>query len=539
VIVAVNPLQERLSSCLAQHDGLYVTYTIIPNDVGSKLELSVTHATGQVGTLNVGASWEEQGIAANFFDAAILISAFGNQTPEQFIPEVGRLLAPEGYLFFIGPLPSTDHSKDAKVALHSMLSPLSFACLAQTYIIGEQERVYAEAIRESNGSLYSPEMDVMVKYSAQGVSHLQECLNSLSATSSLTVWITAKCGIDSDELVGISRVLRKEYPNWDVKAVIYPASWSQEEVGPMLASLPKGLIGDNEFTLTEQGEVLVPRLIRIPPVITRDPPSTTLATAPSLASRVEIQHAISVEGVDAFFGTVGQKTVLGLAREVVAPCTVLVDSASIYTCTERKQIPSTGILQLLPGILVSVLGPSLELFLQPERLQTSKVLLTHPTSWITMVVQLFYEALGLDVITFQPGDTPSSISFCGNGMFYDVIISGYKERGANQLLSLLLRQGGRLFRYASEDTSLARIVHEEPTLVGTALRVAFERISDNGIDTGRLFPKLYQLEEPIRLAQFSDIFKSDRSYVLLGGLGSLGPHVVQWMYEVSKPEISC
>jgi hypothetical protein len=495
------------------------------------LEFVAGRATGQVGTLNLDTPWGEQGIASSFYDAAILLNPVVNGDPEQIVSEVSRLLAPEGHLLLLDQTTPEDQASAIVALWKSSLSRLSFTSMAQAHIAREDEAIYIEAIRGSTKPLLNESADTVIEYCAGAPVGLQQSLKELDPANPHTIWAMAKAGIDSNELVGIARVLRKEYPRWDVKTINYPRSISKEVAENMLFVLPDSLSGDAELTFTQQGEVFVPRLVSIPSPASRSSTLSTITNVPARATEIIIRHAILTEGVAVFHGKMGGQTILGLSPEIVAAGTALVDSASLYICPEDIRVSPDNILHLLPGLVVSVLAPSLGLFLQPKQLRTSKILLTHSSSLIARTVRSFYSALELHVVAVEE-QSPLTISRSYADESFDIIISGYEDKGSNQMLSLLLKPGGHSFQYASDANSLKSIVRDEPALAGTALRVAFEIMTEDHIDMQRLLRDSEHLNGFIQPSRRSNVFRSDKTYLLLGGLGSLGPHVVKWMYEV-------
>ncbi|KAJ7619690.1 hypothetical protein FB45DRAFT_931421 [Roridomyces roridus] len=358
--------------------------------------------------------------------------------------------------------------------------------------------------------LFDEETNFVFHYRLGNEADLQWDLGGLNPEQELSVFIFATQGADANAGLGLARSLRREYPFWTLYFVSFPAKLSAVERKQRLYSLGAHLRDELDLFVTLCGEVEVPRLVPLSASFPKaiSDPALDLELG---QTRVQIRAALTYPGYSSFAACSKGVLMLGLAPSFSSD-SIFQTIASDATIA----IPYAPRLDALPGVVAALLAiPGLRS--GANLIRPMSVLLTHAdTSIGAAVSQIFADFPVLRVSTTTTDSSLLYLLRLGVGSF-DLVVSGHEPTGEYaQILGLLVRPGnGKLFLWHSE---LARVVQEEPETVGVALRVAE--------DLGYL-QRLDRQHLPSNDVTPNDrvLFRSDKTYLLVGGLGHIGAHV--------------
>jgi hypothetical protein len=210
-------------------------------------------------------------------------------------------------------------------------------------------------------------------------------------------------------------------------------------------------------------------------------------------------------------------------------CRATIDLGS--ACIIPSNTAFQNLVDRVPGIVISVLAPGLSTFNRSHRLRSLSVLVTHCGTIIGSTVCQIYSREGVKLSRTSQDVSILDLSRMGRGSF-DLVISGYDDNAHAQVLRTLLRpSSGKLFLWHRE---LLRMLREEPCSIGEALRVAISRdflqnFSSVGDAPTSLDLNVYVDPQSVPLGA---VFHADKTYIILGGIGSLGAAVALFMAQV-------
>ncbi|KAF8205835.1 acyl transferase domain-containing protein [Mycena galopus ATCC 62051] len=365
----------------------------------------------------------------------------------------------------------------------------------------------------------------------------------LNPTQSLDIWILATEGPDAAAGLGLTRSLRREYLFWKIRFVSFPGTFSEEQRSRYLAALPLCMESESDIIISPIGEPLVPRLAPLLAVMEVSTPPKTPYLHQDLGpdrALLDIHRSFAYSQFSAVFGSVIQvhpdvqectagSLLVGLQRQTAEGISAI-DLASMYILPAEISFPHPD-LDLIPGILTSVLAlPGLAPPEQHRRAKTLSILVTHSDTVIGSTICGIYSREGLKFSQVKEDAPLLELARMGREGF-DLIISGYVEKTHTQVLRTLLRRvTGRVFLWLEE---LPRILQQDPHSIGDALDVAFSRgyhqaacLSTSVSLVPYVSNAVTSLEGPPRAS-----FDPEKTYVILGGIGSLGSRIALYMVQ--------
>lgn len=359
---------------------------------------------------------------------------------------------------------------------------------------------------------------------------MQLFVKALDPTRTFDVWIAAEDGRDTYAARGLVRSLHHEYPAWSLHFISFPTSYAQDQQWEgVFRNLPLDIRAEDEVVVSSTGEYLVPRMSLIPPV--HDKIQPTKNTASSFRMQV-ISSAPQIASVTSFVGRVEEsvlgghtmkKFALGVTEHPI-DSEFGVDRTSVYFHhgEENWDQFAAGI----GGLIVAPLALGISTF--ENRLGECgrlHILLTHSKSDIGKVVLRLYEKRGVKVTAVD------SIDIVGLSRLridcFDAIVSGHSSRDFLEVARLFTRNGtGQVYSWSQGERSLPELVKKNPAVLGEALR------SSLAAEYHDFIPVPPIRVAPLQSGSSEQLFRGNKSYLLLGGIGSLGPHIALWMYQV-------
>ncbi|KAK0195634.1 putative polyketide synthase [Armillaria mellea] len=488
-------LQTSMSAICQAFPEIYVKYFL--NGGKEFLQLPSSMTTGRIGTMDFDNPVEYQGLEESSFDVIILTDT-PSSTATSVIASVSKLLIPGGYTFlFLGPLPSGATSSTVNKLEKDLLATNTTICSSQE--CGLDDGSYMSIVAQYHPSMTGPplfdnEKSLRFAYRHGDEIQLQRYLAQLNLSSPYDIWITAEEGRDGDEATGLVRVLQREFPAWSIRVATH----------------------ETEICFSREGNPFVPRLVSVPsPNIMRKEGGEAMMSSDDCCVRIRVLHYVSHSGgIIAFSGTISSGNtpfaspgtiVVGITDKSPSEEYLVVDQlrvARIPDSTDCKGDFGT-LLLMLPGLVVAALVPSLITFGKTERFKQH------------LPPDVPFLGIKNDVDTFE-------LLQQGERGQFDLIITGHTDLAFLQIAQLLLKKGrGKLFSWSSGSTALKTMLSTEPWSISDALYAGLDIAARYGISTSTLDPQHTS----------RSLFRSDRLYVLLGGIGSLGPHIALWMYQ--------
>lgn len=456
---------------------------------------------------------------------------------------LSHILLPNGMFILI---------EDPQSSSAAYLSPLVKAVFQETNLDVWEALDSALAIRGFSfplsvcSPLFVKTSSYLYHYCSGQATNVQRYLGNVQFAEKADIWMTTAEGPDADEASGLIRTLQKECPNWVLRLVIFPISFSIMQRVNFLEKFPYYACGELELNVSETGILSVPR-ITTERIGIQDPPTKLLESPapPSMHVTVSIHAAHDFLNMRCFIGTVLKSSVSGLASQTtvagIVACqdqrkTVIVEAAYV-AIVKNLQLAPLLLAPLLPGLAIAAFGFSPLLFGLHAHSKETRILLTHSMTRIGTVILHVLQAAAVTVETADD-DSISYLTTLKPHSF-DFVISGHNGRPFMQVFKNIVKKDrGKIFMWGGPESMLANEITENPHLIGHALQVSLDLVLSTGSihDLVNLkFPLEPCVTEDIGLLPDGfkgDIFNGDRVYVLLGGAGSIGPHLALWMYQV-------
>ncbi|KAF8154856.1 hypothetical protein B0H34DRAFT_540683 [Crassisporium funariophilum] len=398
-------------------------------------------------------------------------------------------------------------------------------------------------------TLFDPADAFVYEYVQGGEIDLQWELSGLNVLQNLDIWITATEGRDGGAAYGLVRAMRREYSSWTIRLVIFPASYDEDMRQDLLQKVPMELRMERDLVVSSDrpNTFLVPRLVPIPSPSfafnaenalqdTKNlPPDHVVLLPLSVSNQAEVTGFVASVVVGNQTGFAEGSIVVGLTNMTIEK-SMVVDVASIAPLPKTFVAEAPIIAALIPGFAAAVIAPGLSTFSRPCRLRSLRILLTHADTAIGTTIQTVLSRRSARFTEATQNISLYQLTKLQNEP-YDLIISGYTDHSYTQVLNTLLKPiGGKLFSWADKMAGLAARLHVDPCSVGDALRYAME-VMETHLASVRLPTSM--LPSPMCHLQHQEknsgtpraLFDTRKTYLILGGIGTIGAHLALFMYQ--------
>jgi len=394
------------------------------------------------------------------------------------------------------------------------------------------------------GTLLPPHTVIEYKHGKEMALHAQ--LLALDATASCIVYFTALAGSDGDSAVGFVRSLRREYLSWTTYLVVFDRAWTDDNIGLAVEMISKMPQVELELMVNASGLVYVPRIVScdapknvVSPFNPREPwqlkGSSVIHCSPPIpdchSAIVQVQSVNrSDDQLWSFIGRLGSthKSIMGITacpvgNLIVSPLDSMVDVPATLGTDASTGPPAVAL-----AIAVLAIGPTY--FSNPARFR-GEILVTHADTQTSIRIVQLYLMRGFRVTTLRQHVTETDISRLPHGRFR-VIVSEYSDPATLNLLSRLLTANGTTFPWKHPGKGLQSLLACDPWLIGNAIGLGLD-VAGNELDIP--MPNISELittkaGDPVHVK--SHLFSPEKAYLLVGGVGSLGVQISQWMYRV-------
>ncbi|KAG1725077.1 acyl transferase domain-containing protein [Suillus paluster] len=369
---------------------------------------------------------------------------------------------------------------------------------------------------------------------------LQLMLSAKDATAPCAIYFTAIAGSNGNGAVGFVRSLRKEYPSWTICVVVFDSAWGDESIRQAVEAISKMPQAETELVVDASG------LVRsnVSPFNFHEPwqlenSQVVHCSSPPSDCHSAVVHVQSISRSDdqiwAFVGCLdsSRRGVMGISASPVGNVIVSPLDSMVDAPVALESDTSMGPPVLVLAVAVLAVGPAY--FENPCRFR-GEILVTHADTQISMLIAQLYLLRGFRVTTLTQHATDSEISRLPNGHF-NVVVSEYTDTATLHLLSRLSTVNGRTFPWKHPTQGLQSLLACDPWLISHAIRLGSDIIGDE------LKIPMCNLSEiitakpgdPVNVKKH--LFSDKKAYLLVGGTGSLGFQIAQWMYKNGAREI--
>ncbi|KZT25643.1 hypothetical protein NEOLEDRAFT_1178119 [Neolentinus lepideus HHB14362 ss-1] len=391
---------------------------------------------------------------------------------------------------------------------------------------------------EINGEVHHGAKDAIVIEYTRGIEmDIQRRLTTLDSTTRLTLLFTASAGLDGHAVLGFSRSLGKEYPFWNVRSAVFPASWSAQERSGATDRLLKSNCED-EVYVQEDGTVNVPR------IVPSEPPASSAALQSDLpwvydgvhvkqvsVPRVPRNHVlVNVVGVSQvtsrLWAFVGQP--VGESRSVSGIISGPISNVAVVHSGAIVDVDLSSVPPIFAQA-VAVVSVGAAHFIHPERLSEASIFVTHANTDVGRSVFDLYSALGLRVSSCPAEPTLTDLENVA-ALRPTFIVTGSEDSADLQVFDDHVALGGKVFPWSDSKRGIPSILSTNPWAIGDALKIASSYHTNSKttfVEPVQTVQGTVPEEVPLDL----DILSPLKVYVLLGGLGSLGLEIALWMYS--------
>ncbi|OBZ73412.1 putative polyketide synthase 22 [Grifola frondosa] len=369
----------------------------------------------------------------------------------------------------------------------------------------------------------------LVEYVRGKEMEIQQLVTRLDSLAELSFWFTASEGLDGDAALGFTRSLRREFRSWNVHVAVFDAVWSAEQRERAVEELSAKQGVEDELVIDASGAVHVPR------IVLASPPTTRSAFQPELPWK----HERSLKQISTPY--VPEDHVLvhvaGAAKgpEQLWSFIGNVDGSSVLFAGITANPLSNVVVAHKGTASIAVLGIGASSFSHPERLRQKKILVTHSDTELGSQIICLYSKLGLDVLALPAQPSVADIKRIFS-QAPQIIVSGSQDASEIQTFKDVVTRQGKVFLWNHPEQGIANTLTTDPWLIGDALRCALKE--DGGLkQTFRPPLDLLDSTVPVEVPLATAVFDPKKSYLLIGGIGSLGLQIAHWMYKKGAREL--
>ncbi|EED85042.1 predicted protein [Postia placenta Mad-698-R] len=345
----------------------------------------------------------------------------------------------------------------------------------------------------------SDSTDLLIHYRRGEEISLQKILRSLDPLAPSALWLIASDDLDGYACLGLARSLRKEYRAWALYTVLFDRVWTRRHRAKAIETLmTRGRLSEVEMIISADGVVTSPKILPLP--------QTTRSTEfnPALPWKLEnsqISHITLPPPANDYVTVrvIAVTTAYGSLQGFVGCVAGVDDEASVDSqeyATKNKALS-------VVACVVAALAVGVASFSHPQRLKQTKILVDEGDG------DLCHQIIEIIV----------------TGVTDDSLLSVYKEMAGSH---------SSVFAWRHPQTGVARVIETDPCAIGDALNASLPYTGMTELYTQ---PLLLVDHIPPEVPLRTDLFERSKSYLLIGGVGSLGVHIAAWMHQNGAREI--
>ncbi|KAJ6455209.1 hypothetical protein C8R45DRAFT_846044, partial [Mycena sanguinolenta] len=362
----------------------------------------------------------------------------------------------------------------------------------------------------------------VLHYSFGTEMELRSRIGTMRAMDSLELYVVALEGRDGDSAMGLCATLRREFPFWNINLAIFESSTHLSDARRLLSNHRDLYRNGEQVVVFRRNGPCVSRVALLPATDTV-PQDDSIALDNTDHLLVEIiavgTPRLSVQG---FVGRVIMthleapapgSIVVGIANHVDGPVLVAHIGSLVPFSTERvhdnDHLPD-------PRELINLVAPILAFDHIPKRIgppgSRIRVLIATVDEIMSRVLSEYFG--GIESVALVESDFRGEVPL----RHIDVVISDSLTNTRYPDMRNWVSRPGRLLLW---DTIIQDHIRDGTWEIAYALNSCLSRVPPAAVDvlvapTGNLQPPL---------------FRHDKSYILLGGIGGLGVDLAVWMYQ--------
>ncbi|KAJ7799753.1 hypothetical protein B0H14DRAFT_3491310 [Mycena olivaceomarginata] len=375
---------------------------------------------------------------------------------------------------------------------------------------------------------------MMIPYAVGEEMAIQTPLRSLDDTFDRPIWLVATEGYDADGLQGFGRSLRREYPQWNIRIAAFAARYSDNERRSIIERFLPQTGMECEFFV--DGDFC----IKVPRIVVSSPPSNAKGSSIARTRTISLEEEeVLVEASHVSFSETGVWVVVGAVTAIGSsvpaqlasqPVLTIVTTAPSGTVRVPQSVVapipahlrSQALADSVPALLFAllVLGPSI---LDTPGDFKGRVVVSHTDDDDNgRLLLALCKHLGLRHAALPSAYSAEELAKLRLNVEEDVILTASDPK--DELLASFVAPLAEVWSWTTANTIQAclrrhprRIVQAVEGLCGMQGLAALLAVRSK-------VPEAPAAPAP-------PLFSADKSYILTGGVGSLGPHVALWMYQ--------
>ncbi|KAJ7675951.1 polyketide synthase [Mycena polygramma] len=385
---------------------------------------------------------------------------------------------------------------------------------------------------------------LIIEFTLENILH---CQQTVRECDSVTLWISATADRDNGAALGFSRSLRREMVSCEVFLVLFDPVWLPEARLSIIGDLSGTSDVEPEVCVDAHGHVYVPRIVRSPDVASKcdfDSNSYWVRTPEAILQvsppAVPAHHALvrvtklssNVHGLRVFVGHISNAGCTPWStQELVLGAVASEQIGNHFVVHEGQIVPAVDHVQpeLAAAFIFLAMAIGIDFIRNPARLQGRRFLITNADEpmggWLTTILS----SLGVipERTCVAPTEVPrETVRLC------HVILSGYSSPDDLQVLQSHMNTDA-LVRWWNGPTT-SQEVRRNPWIVGDLLRQMslLDLPLPSNLDILCSSPEEYlslAVEAGVKIQ--ASLFEADKSYLLIGGIGSLGLRIAWWMHQ--------
>lgn len=415
--------------------------------------------------------------------------------------------------------------------------------LSQTSSSTESE---ADSVSTPPSSHGDPDRTLVLDFVRGEEMKIQAAISILDPSQPRSVLLVAD-SLSGDAAYGFTRALRKEYRTWTIRVATFEASWTDAQRTEAAQELLALDTDEVEMVIDADGSILIPRVeVSDPPLplvpLSLDKPwkmEHGKVVQAHLPYPVEDHVVVAISGVTANDGRLW--TFVGKSDDYPQPvvgisigsyCSHLQVHKGSIVEMEESSISSSDVGSYPPILAATIvaLAVGCAAFDHKERLRGARVLVVETKSGVGSDIRDVCAGLGMEAMLITSLDDEQLKTYYLNKP--QIILSDVRDAPDVGLVrSILDPRRGRAFFWDHAEEGIESTIANDPWAIGDALRSALQYHASRHSSSIPYSPPSKLIGSTASLPV--ELFDPRKSYLLIGGIGSLGLYIALWMYEVS------
>jgi hypothetical protein len=380
---------------------------------------------------------------------------------------------------------------------------------------------------------------------------IQKELLAHSHSDPIVLWFTATKDGHGPAALGFTRSLRREFVGWQVHVTLFDQIWPMEDYENLVLHQLFSMNVETETFVDADGVVCVPRV--------------THAIAPSIDSSFHeelpwikrnhelIQHdepaaleshvlvdikAISAGESDlrAYIGVVrdSERLVVGITSHGVTNIVLASERAIADLPASFNDLTNGPPLLAAVAIVLGLGARALEAPLYKDK----EIIVTHSDTVVGSSIIALLKHAGHRVHEVPSSATHHQLVGLRHvGAAF--VFSGHSDPAALSGLEQTLSLQDSVFAWNDGCTGLLKTLRSQPWAIGDALRTVLPLLENDDCPRETYNMPIDIVKSAFHRAQLTvknecSLFSAKKTYLLVGGIGSIGCQIALWMYQVSR-----